>query len=103
MNWRTIAAKLTAGEIHYVFGRFYGVRHAYGVISGLRWPASLPDTQAESIFKQGWKTRLFDPFTPMALPLDLTSLPESSQGFANTPSGHRAAAAGIGVNLRSMR
>jgi hypothetical protein len=53
MNWRSIAAKLTAGEIHYAFGRFYCVRRAYGVISGLRWPASLPDTQPVSIFKRG--------------------------------------------------
>jgi hypothetical protein len=53
MNWRTIAVKLRAGEIHYALGRFYCVRRAYCVISGLRWPPSTPDTQAGSIFKEG--------------------------------------------------
>jgi hypothetical protein len=55
MNWRTIAVKLAAGEIHYILGRFYCVRRAYGVICGLRWPPRLPDTQAGSIFKEGLK------------------------------------------------
>jgi hypothetical protein len=53
MNWRTISVKLAAGEIHYALGRFYCVRRAYGVISGLRWPPSLPETQAVSIFDHG--------------------------------------------------
>jgi hypothetical protein len=52
MNWRTIVAKLRAGEIHYALGRFYCVRRAYGVISGLRWPPSPPQTQAVPIFEQ---------------------------------------------------
>jgi hypothetical protein len=53
MNWRTIAAKLLAGEVHFALGRFYSVRRAYGVISGLRWPPSLPETQVIPIFEQG--------------------------------------------------
>jgi ectoine hydroxylase-related dioxygenase (phytanoyl-CoA dioxygenase family) len=52
MNWRTIAAKLAAGEIHYALGRFYSVRRTYSVISGLRWPPNPPDTQMVSIFRQ---------------------------------------------------
>jgi hypothetical protein len=53
MNWRSIAVKLAAGDIHYALGRFYCVRRTYGVISGLRWPPSVPVFQAESIFKEG--------------------------------------------------
>src|SRR5215472_12495785 len=53
MNWRTIAVKLSAGEIHYALGRFYCVRRAYGVIGGLRWPPSLPETSAVPIFERG--------------------------------------------------
>jgi hypothetical protein len=52
---------------------------------------------------RGWKTGLCNRFTPTALPLDLISPLESSQRFVNMPSGHFAAAAGIGVNLLSMR
>src|SRR5690349_8321523 len=40
---------------------------------------------------------------PIVLPLDLISLRGSSQRLVNTPSGHLAAAAGIGVNLPSLR
>lgn len=53
MHWRSIAAKLRAGEIHYALGRFYGLRRAYGVISGLRWPPSPSDTEAVPIFERG--------------------------------------------------
>ena len=53
MNWRTIAAKLTAGEVHYALGRFYCVRRAYGVISGLRWPPNSHHAQAIPVFEQG--------------------------------------------------
>jgi hypothetical protein len=53
MNWRTIAAKLAAGEIYYALGRFYCVRRAYGVIRGLRSSPSLSETQAVPIFDRG--------------------------------------------------
>jgi hypothetical protein len=53
MNWRTIAAKLAAGELHYALGRFYCVRRAYGVISSLRRPSTAPDTQAVPMFEPG--------------------------------------------------
>jgi hypothetical protein len=53
MNWRSIAVKLRAGEIHYALGRFYQVRRTYSLISGLRWPLNAPDTKPVSIFDHG--------------------------------------------------
>jgi hypothetical protein len=53
MNWRTIAVKLAAGEIHYALGRFYCVRRAYSLVNGLFRPAIHADIRAESIFELG--------------------------------------------------
>jgi hypothetical protein len=50
MNWRTIARKLTAGEIYYALGRFYWTRRTYGAIRGLRCPARSPQSQSSGIF-----------------------------------------------------
>ena len=52
MNWRTIAAKLAAGQLHYALGRFYFVRRTYGVISGLRRPPITSGPRSASLFKR---------------------------------------------------
>jgi len=53
MNWRTIAVKFAAGEIHYALGRFYCVRRIYSLVSSLFWPAIHSNIQDGSIFEQG--------------------------------------------------
>jgi hypothetical protein len=53
MNWRTISAKVAGGEIHYALGRFYQVRHAYGIIKGLFSPPIRTKSQAGSVFEPG--------------------------------------------------
>jgi hypothetical protein len=53
MNLRTITTKLAAGEFHYAIGRFYCVRRTFGVLSGLRWPPSLPEGGGSPIFEHG--------------------------------------------------